>query len=276
MRPLFDGPHRTSLKIISRQNPLVKELRALRDDRSSSLLFLEGYHLVMEALRSGLKLEILVMEDRFPDSDGLRQAKSHARKAYLVSSSVFRAVASVDTPSGILAVAEAPAASWETLTKKSPAPLVILDGIQDPGNAGAIVRTAEAAGAAGVITLEGTARLFSPKALRAAMGSSLRLPLMEHRRLAETAERCRSAGYRLVGACGADSAQATVRYDQADWKTPVALVLGAEGRGLDPAWEPYLEQSVKIPMEPPVESLNVAVAAAVLLYESRRRRNSGN
>ena len=254
--------------IRSGQNPVLRRLRELRDDPVSERLWLEGRRLIDEAWRSGLTLEMLVAT---PEAIGslseIQQAR--ARRVILVSAAAFKALSDLETPQGLLAVARRPAASWDELLAKAPAPVVILDGLQDPGNAAAIARTAEASGAAGLVTTPGTARLFSPKALRGAMGSTLRLPCLEHQSIENLAVRLRKAGYGLLGAQGKGDGPL---YTKVDWTRAWGIVLGQEGQGLSAAWRPFLTQAVAIPMKQPVESLNVAAAAAVLLYESARRR----
>jgi TrmH family RNA methyltransferase len=187
-----------------------------------------------------------------------------------VSKSVFRNISDVEEPQGILAIVPRPHWSWEVLCAKKPAPILILDGLQNPGNVAAILRTAEAAGAAGVITTPTTAHLFSPKALRGAMGSALRVPSIEHQPVETIVSQLREMGYTLIGA--ALEGKNTQAYTDIDWRQPQAVVLGQEGGGLSAAWNPHLQKTVTIPMEQPVDSLNVAAAAAVLLYEAVRQR----
>lgn len=220
-----------------------------------------------EAVRSGLKLETLILSDK-EAKDLPKEIRSAAKREFTASPQVLQAMTDLETSPGILAVASRPQAEWKDLLKGKPAPLVVLDGLQDPGNAATIARTAEAAGAVGLITTPGTARLYSPKALRGAMGSTLRLPCLEHQKIADIARELKAAGYGLLGTQGVEFRP----YTEIDWKAPWALILGQEGQGLSAEWEPLLTDLVSIPMKPPVESLNVAAAAAVLLFESARHR----
>jgi TrmH family RNA methyltransferase len=166
----------------------------------------------------------------------------------------------------VIAIVAKPVWGWEMLLSKSPAMIVILDVLQDPGNAASILRTAEAAGAAGVVTTPGTVKLYSPKALRSSAGSTLRLPLIEHVPAEDILQKLGSAGYSFLAADGT----AGTLYTGVDWKKPWALILGQEGGGLSSAWKGAALESISIPMKSPVESLNVAAAAAVLLYEARK------
>src|SRR5207302_7665867 len=127
-------------------------------------------------------------------------AQGKAKRKVQVSDSVFKAISDVDNPQGILAIARCPEWSWKDLVDRAPAPLVILDGIQNPGNVATIVRTAEAAGAAGIVTTPGTAHIFSPKALRGAMGSTLRLPCLEHLTIREITKELAKNSILLVAA----------------------------------------------------------------------------
>ena len=200
-------------------------------------------------------------------------AQKQAKQVVLVSEQVFRLLSDVEEPQGILATAILAPATWEAILARTPAPIVILDGIQVPGNAGAILRTAEAAGAAGVVTTPGTAHLFSPKALRGSMGSALRLPILEHQSPEAIARALQGKEYRLYGSYmeAEHPPHPALVYTAIDWRQPTALIVGQEGKGISSAWDPFLQGRVVIPMQAPVDSLNVAAAAAILLYESHRQ-----
>lgn len=238
------------------------------------MLFLEGPKLIQEALSAHCKLEMLVVSEEFPQLSFLEPIVAKTKRVVKVSESVFKAISDVENPQGLLAIGIAPQWSWELLLSKSPAPLLVLDGLQDPGNAATIIRTAEAAGAAGIITTPKTAHLYSPKALRGAMGSSLRVPILEHVPVDNIVPALRKAGYSIAATPLGDAKKA-VRYDTVDWKKAWAIVMGQEGKGVDPVWGEHMDSLVQIPMHSPVQSLNVSAAAAVLLYESYRHRHPG-
>ena len=143
-----------------------------------------------------------------------------------------------------------------------------MHGINNPANAGAILRTAEAAGATGAVTTHGSTDLFSPKALRGAMGSSFRLPLWTGAEFSEALSWCAERGIRTVSA----DAVAGRSHTEIDWTRARALIVGAEATGLDAGEIAAADEAVRIPMRPPVESLNLAVATAVVLYEAARQR----
>ena len=180
----------------------------------------------------------------------------------------------VEHPSGVVAIAHAqPSGLDAAFSPGSDAaaltPLVlVLAGIQDPGNVGAIVRTAAACGATGVVAIEGSANPFGWKALRGAMGGTFHLPVSARSTLEDVARVAADAGVRLVAAVP----RGGTPLPQLDLRAPTAIVLGAEGAGVT---EPVIETAaefVSIPMRPAVESLNVAVAAALILYEAFRQR----
>lgn len=260
--------------ITSRQNPLLKELQSIRDDHDAPLLFLEGPRLIQEALAARYALEILLVSEPFPETSFLEPIRARSKRVYRVSDSVFRAVSDVDNPQGLLAICRRPSWKWSDMSKRAPSPLVVLDGLQDPGNAASIARTAEAAGAAGILTTPSTARLFSPKALRGAMGSSLRLPVIEGQSIEEITAQTKKLGYSLLATRVAQKNDSAVIYTQIDWTKPLAIVLGREAKGISPGWGSLVDKTIYLPMQPPVESLNVSAAAAVLLYESYRQRTA--
>ena len=263
--------------ILRRQDPFIKKLVELRDEKNSALLLLEGPRLLKEALQSHLVIQTLVIcqhegQNALPQEAALIEtARAQAKETIFVNESVFRVISDVEEPQGVAAFCDRPRWSWNDLLDRKPRPLIILDGLQNPGNVAAICRTAEAADAAGVITTSGTAHLFSPKSIRGGMGSTFRLPSLEHRTFGDIAVKLHAAGYQLLGAA---VSQTSFPYTKVNWKQPWAIVLGQEGAGLRKDWQSHLHHMVAIPMAAPVDSLNVAASAAVLLYESHRQRNS--
>jgi TrmH family RNA methyltransferase len=273
-----------SAVVTSRRHSLVKELSEIRDDRDSPLMFLEGPRLVKEILASDIPIEILVWTKAAEEEDAFKAAHAKTKRKLPVSESVFKSISDVDNPQGILAIARCPNWSWQEIIDRTPAPMVILDGVQDPGNVAAIIRTAEAAGASGIVTTPGTAHLFSPKALRGAMGSTLRLPSLEHLSVRDIVKELRKNNILLVAATMVEKtkgkgpsrsqmlSELPLQYTQLNWKMSAALLFGQEGKGIAEEWDSHIHQSIFVPMQPPVESLNVAAAAAILLYESFRQR----
>ena len=175
----------------------------------------------------------------------------------------FGRLAATETPQGVLAVADAPRTELGDLLDASlPAVLLVLDGVQDPGNLGTLVRSAEALGAAGVISLPGTVDAWNPKAIRAAMGSSFRVPIV-HAEWPTAAAALRTSGFRLLAA---DAGGAPIPHGL----SRAAIIVGNEGAGVSSDVAAEVDEVVGIPLRGRAESLNVAAAAAILLYELTR------
>jgi TrmH family RNA methyltransferase len=262
-------------RISSRHNVLVKRFRELaRPGGDQREMLLDGQHLVEEAITSGLVLDVAAFAARHVEG---RLALLAARVAHSgtrtveVSDDVLAAVSPVQQPSGVVAIARRPASVLRAVFEREPQLVLLLHGIQDPGNVGAIVRAAEACGATGIVMCEGTADPFGWKALRGAMGSTFRLPVAVEGPMAEAIGSARAAGARIC----ATVPRGGTPLPRADLRTPAAIVLGGEGAGLPAAVLDSADERLTIPMQPPVESLNVAIAAALILYEASRQRSSG-
>jgi TrmH family RNA methyltransferase len=185
-----------------------------------------------------------------------------------VSEKLLESVSYTKTPQGIIVLAQRPE-SLELQLDTNPL-LVVLHQINNPVNVGAILRTSEAAGAAGVITTKNTSDPFSPKSLRGAMGSAFRLPIWNGPAYTEVIDWCRQRGIATI--CAA--VDATTTYTEIDWTRPSALILGPESTGLTPEEQELADRRVSIPMKGMAESLNVAVAGGVLLFEAARQRRN--
>ena len=263
--------------MISRSHPLARRLRALRKDRDlrdrEGVLVAEGLHLVAEALSSGLVIEAAVFAARLNrDPEGRALAARLAAAGiplHEAEDGTFEGLQDARSPQPVVAVARRKRFDLpEVLGGSRGTPLVVVPcGLQDPGNLGSIVRTAEAAGATGLVAAGDGVDLYHPRTVRAAMGSLFRLPACAAR-LAEALETARAADLRLVGAV-ASGARA---YAAVDWRRPVAILLGAEGAGLPEAVLSAIEERVTIPLAAGVESLSVGAAAAVILFEAARAR----
>jgi len=240
--------------IQSPTNPLVKSLRRLAQARKREPLFLiEGRKLVLTAIASGVDLETVVVSSSY--SDELPRDASLA----VLPASLFTELSTVDSPEGILAVARRPGRPSATLPGDGT--IVVSAGIQDPGNLGAVARVTEAAGAAALVVLKGSADPFGPKAVRGSAGSVFRLPVFEEADIEALSGIPLAA---LVPRGGTD-------FREVQWTPPLGVVLGGEGAGLDEAILESSDLRVSIPMQGHVESLNVATAAALVLFEATRR-----
>ena len=246
--------------LISDKNPLLKEVRRLAANGAPEerLVLAEGPRLLDEALRTRIEIQAVILAESasgFPESAGEVPGLGRTRVVRVLDS-LFSKLSSTESPQGVLALVRLPAWTPQDLLRGTPL-VVILDGVQDPGNAGAIIRTAEAFGATGAVFLKGTVSPSNPKCLRASAGSAFRVPILTEI----------PAGIALYAA----DPRARLAAGDAPWSAPCALVIGGEGRGVSPALAARAT-GVKIPTSG-VESLNAAVAAGILLYEARRQRS---
>jgi RNA methyltransferase, TrmH family len=262
--------------ITSRDNSLLRTARAVRDGKEKDLIFVEGLRLCEEALRSNLQIEALIYSDEIARKERaggfIESAGKVAGRLAEVSEKLLETISYTKTSQGIIAIAQRPKSGAEQLQKRlTPAPLMlVLHGINNPVNVGAILRSAEAAGVEGVIATKNTSDPFSPKSLRGAMGSAFRLPIWYGPSYQKALEWC--AENKIDTVCAALSA--ATFHTAFDWTRPSALIVGPEATGLTPAEIAAANSSVRIPMQGEVESLNVAVATAIVLYEAARQRSS--
>lgn len=254
--------------ITSRQNARLKNIRRLRRCKGAALL-LEGPHLVGEALTAGLRLDEVLASPEFLSSPEAAPLLSRLpTPPVAVEGGLLAELTDADSPKGLLAVASLPRTGVGLLPRVRGGVYLVLDHLQDPGNLGALARTAEAAGATAMALSPGTVHPNHPRALRASAGSLLRLPLAVETTIQEVESHLAGLDPRwvaLVPRGGLDLWQAPLQ-------GTLVVTLGAEGPGLSPALERRADLCITIPLAPPVESLNVTVAAAVTLFEIRRRR----
>ena len=253
----------------SKQNARVKELRAalLRPRRADAAhVALEGMHLLAEALRSGTQIETIFVAQ---GHENLLQELGIPATADILTlpREVLDSAVTTESPQPIAALARLPLWTWNSL-HPSDAPILILAGIQDPGNLGTILRSAEAFGAGGVVSLPGTVSPWNPKAMRASAGSVFRVPVIE-----SSDKECFQYLHRRRVTTLAAMAHDAQPLGEIDLTAPVALVIGSEGSGLAPEIAAQCDARITIPCPGPVESLNAAVAASVLLYEASRQRS---
>jgi len=259
--------------VTSRQNPVVKRFREVgREGRLSDVVLLDGPHLVSEALDARVDLDVVAFASaaaygRFADL--VARCRAVGAQVVTAPDSLVATMSPVASASGVVALARLrPASTDAVLGAGSPQLILLLDGVQDPGNVGAIVRVAEACGATGVIAGPGTADPLGWKALRGSMGSAFRVPVAVATSLLDTIEAARAVGLYLF----ATEPRGGTPLDRADLRRPSAILLGGEGAGLAQAALDAADERLTIPMRPPVESLNVSIAAALVLYEAARQR----
>lgn len=260
--------------VSSHDNRWLKMFRAALRGAGSldeGVAAVEGARLVDEVLGSGLEVPaVLFSASAEKHLTALEPRLPHGARLLRVSNRLFESVSGTQSPQGIAALVRPRAAGFDALTRPSAGhPLVaVLVGVQDPGNLGTVIRAAEAFGASGAIVTAGAAHPWSPKALRASAGSTLRLPVVHGIASAVALAQLRIAGFRTYAASTAGSALPS----DVDLTAPVALLIGNEGAGLPPEVERSADSTLRIPLAAPVDSLNAAMAATVLLYEAARQR----
>jgi RNA methyltransferase, TrmH family len=260
----------------SRANPLYKRLLALKQKGASGgLCLLEGPKLTLEALGAGLTLVEAAAAPRAEATPlgarALAELRAHGVAVRVMAEPLVASLSEAATSQGLVALATRPSFDAERVFtgESRSAPLVLLiDGVQDPGNLGALLRSAEAAGATGALLTTGCADPFSWKALRGSMGSAFRLPHVAGLSIDDALARLAAHGVAVY----ATAADGDRRYDEADLRGSVAIVVGREGAGLAAAVQQRAAARLRIPLAPKVESLNVGVAAALVLFESARQR----
>ncbi|MEK6286638.1 MAG: RNA methyltransferase [Acidobacteriota bacterium] len=274
-------------KITSRQNPLVKRFRRVRSMGERQHVFLEGVRLIEDAISTGVRFESVAFTGELESSERgavlLESLRRVQCRGALVSKQVMEVIADTKTPQGVAAIVSRPYFELDDLFASSPDLLVIADGLQDPGNLGTIIRTAEAAGASGLITTRYTVDPFNDKSIRASMGSALRLPVVTGAKSQDIVARCREHKIKIIASCPMPARAQPIIEDAAraatvklcvevDMTVPIALIVGSEATGIPGSAEVDADEFVHIPMADGVESLNVSAAAAMLLYETARQR----
>lgn len=278
MPPVSDRSRLISI-VQSRQNARVRELRAAfaRSSREASdVIGIEGEHLLAEGLRSGVRLRTVFLRTE-PENSNLRVLERLDIPAGIpivsLNPMVFASAVDTDSPQGIAAIIETPRFSLaEALAAPRPL-LVIAAAVQDPGNFGTLIRSAEAFGASGVIALPGTVSVWNSKALRASAGSAFRIPVVAEKAslvFAALAQR----QIPILAAVPASADPDAIPCSRADLAGPVAFLVGNEGSGISAELLERTAGCVSIPTPGPVESLNAAVAASILLYEASRQRSA--
>ena len=267
---------------LSASNPRIASLRRLSGRRKARLeagrFVIEGPVPIAELLAAGADLDELYVDldqwaqvdDRSPLRSVVRDAVAAGVQVWGLTSSVFASVSDTATPQGVLALAIRSVAPVRSVADLD-GPVLVLVDISDPGNAGTLVRAAEAAGCAGVVFAGASTDPFGPKAVRAAAGSIVRLPVSEGAEVSTVLDELRSAGRTLV-ATVVDGGAAP---ETTDLSVPVAILIGSEAHGLSSEVIAACSATITIPMQSAVESINAAVAGAVVLFEvARQRRNA--
>ena len=255
-------------RLTSRRHPVVERFRraAARRDRGD-LVVLDGEHLVDEAMGAGLRLDVVLVSDAEPAL--LPRYRSAAATVYRATAAVLDAASPVRTPGGVVALATWKPAPIAQIFARAPALAIGLVDVQDPGNVGGVIRSADALDGSGVAALDGTADPAGWKAMRGAMGSTFRVPVSRDGTEAAIQAATRS-GARII----ATVASGGTSLEDVDWREPVFVLLGNEGAGLPDDLVRRADVRVHVPMKRGVSSLNVGITAALVLYEARRQRGT--
>lgn len=247
-------------EIQSTKNQVIKERKKLHKRKYRELearYLLEGFHLVEEALNCGAQIEEIFVDER-----GLKEWKSWRNQSidqvYFVSDEVMKSLSDLPTPQGMIAVVQKEEPTFDTLLGK----WLLLDNVQDPGNVGTMIRTADAAGFSGVILGTGTADIYSTKVLRSMQGSQFHLPVVS-KDLLEWIPQMKEHG---IPVYGTELSTEAVTVSEISKSENVALILGNEGQGVSQTILEMTDKNLYIPIYGKAESLNVGVAAGILMY----------
>ena len=261
--------------LTSIKNPLIKQVRKLhraKERQKQNLLSIEGTNLVEAACQTDYKLDLVFYTPQWANKHQslCRQIAQKGFRVQLVSAEVLKAIATTVNPDGVVAIAPRQVVTKPDLTRIKLG--IALERLQDPGNLGTIIRTAAATEVDGLWLSSDSVDLYSPKVLRASVGEWFRVPVETDRDLLDLARMQRSQGIQII----ATTAKASKTYWELDFTRPSLIFLGNEGSGLSQELIDIADEEVKIPLYNGVESLNVAVATALLLYEAKRQQLTVN
>jgi TrmH family RNA methyltransferase len=272
---MIDGQHKPL--ITSRHNPHVREAARLRDRRhreKQGRILIDGARELRRAAKGGVQLvQVFVCPPLLGGDDARLPAELAAAGCEVlpVSEDVFQKLAFGQRAEGLLGVAETPRHTLASLRLAENALVAVLEGVEKPGNLGAVLRSADAAGVSAVIVADGRTDLYNPNAIRASLGTIFSLPLAEAT-ASQSREWLRERNCSIVAA----RVDGAVPYTAVDYRGPTAIVLGSEAAGLSPLWSGADVRAVRLPMLGAADSLNVSVTAAVLFYEALRQRSAGS
>lgn len=270
------GPTTVTLalpSITSRRHPLVHACRDARGGGPDEPLLLDGWHLLVDAVVAGLAVDAVAVNTDPPgdaEARALDDLIASGAQVVHVTDDILQAISPVRTSSGVVALARRPVLALDAVFAPAPALVVVAVDVQDPGNVGALVRTAEAAGATGFVAAGVSADPLGWKALRASMGSALRLAMGRTTDTAGFVADARARGQQIVALAPRDGRLP----EDVDLTRATCLLVGGEGPGLSPALLAGADQVLTLPMAAPVESLNVAVAGALVVYAAAAQRRA--
>jgi TrmH family RNA methyltransferase len=253
------------MKITSKDNKIIKLAKKLhnkKERKENNLFIIEGEKLIKEAIQANIKIDyLLYKEGREPDFNC-----SPKTQLYEIPQHFMEFISTTDSAPPFLAIAET--ISWPILTPDKSTLILILDGLQDPGNFGTIIRSSEATGVDCIVAAKGTVDLFNPKVVRASMGSVFRQPVIYTDDTEAFLKQLQNSAFQFI----LTTPYTEKEYDAPDYRKKTAIVIGNEGQGLSKNLLNNYE-SIKIPMLGKVESLNTSIAVSILLYEVVKQRN---
>ncbi len=266
-------------RIEGRHNPLVKQLRqafSRAELTEGGDCAIEGLRILEEAIRSGLRFSAVFFRESAQDrAERLLPQIGAQVETLLLPDKLFDSLVPSESPQGVAALVRLKEFSLDDVMERlQVGPIVVLAGLQDPGNLGTILRSSEAFGSAGVVLGEGTVSPFNSKVIRASAGSVFRMPVIHGHgksaaaKLEEVSEKLRAQGVRLI----ATSSHKGIPLDEADLKDAAAIFFGNEGAGLPREVMAKMDELISIPHTTQVESLNAGVSASIVLYEAARQR----
>jgi len=258
------------IRITSISNQIIKEVRSLSSKKgrtAAQAILLEGYRLVKDALNSGAIIRYFIISDNFFQKEELFLSQMSNIKAVQVPDALFSRISKTESPQGILAVAEMPVYNNKEIYERVKR-IIALENIQDPGNLGTIIRSADACGFDAVLLSKDSADPYNPKVIRATMGSMFHIPVIIEEDFSQALFKLKSKNILLAAAHTRDALPCW----QADMSEKVAIIIGNEGNGLSDNVLELADINVMIPMPGNAESFNASAAASILIYECMRQK----
>ena len=257
--------------ITSTSNQQIKNLTALikksKERKSQKVFVTEGPRMCFEAPTEDV-VAVFASESFVGNGKNADRLEKYGDKLVLVADPLLKSVSDTQTPQGIIAIVKQPQYQLEDLVKGDDTLILVLESIQDPGNLGTMIRTAEGAGASGVLMNSTTVDIFNPKTIRSTMGSIYRVPFVISEDFRADIEKLKGSGVKLYAA----HLKGKMSYDQPNYRQAIGFMIGNEGQGLSDSIADLADTYIRIPMEGHVESLNAAISATLLMYECNRQR----
>ena len=260
------------LQITSSKNGIIKEIKSLykRKDRWKDQLFIiEGIKIIEEALLNNVGIKYILITDKLqstPEGSDFYEKNKYNKNLVHITESLFKEISDTENPQGVIGVAEFQISNLEDLINKDNPALIFLDGLQDPGNLGTIIRTCDAFNLDGIILGEGSVDPYNSKVVRATMGSIFRIPLVISNNSLETLSLLKERKIKIL----ATSLEADLPIYDIDYRQGFALIIGNESKGVGLEILKLSDQLIKIPMPGSAESLNAGVAASIIMYEAMK------